>query len=401
MSNSIRLSSRVERVQPSPTLALNTRAKALQAEGRDLVAFGAGEPDFPAPAHIVEATARALENGATRYTPSAGIPELREAIAAQMKTKLGLEYDVEETIVGTGAKMVLYEAFQALLDEGDEVLVPAPFWVSYPDMIALAGGRSVIVPTSAEDGFVPTAESIRKAITPRTKAIVINSPSNPTGAVWPRQALESIAKVLEGTDIVVISDDIYDRILFDGRKFTNIAQISPEMKARTLVVNGVSKSYAMTGFRIGWAAGPRTLVAAMNKVQDQSTSGPTSVSQWGALAAITGPQQPVEEMVAAFSKRRDVIVELLNAIPGVECATPGGAFYAFPSIKPHLGKSYQGRKLNSDSAVSEVLLEHFGLAVVPGAPFGAPGFLRLSYATSLDEIRRGVERLARGLKALV
>lgn len=400
MSNPIRLSSRAGRVQPSPTLALNTRAKALQAEGRDLVAFGAGEPDFPTPAHIVEATAKALAEGATRYTPSAGIPQLRAAIAARMKANLGLEYQLSEIIVGTGAKMVLYEAFQALLDEGDEVIIPAPFWVSYPDMVALAGGKSVIVHATAADGFVPSAESIRAAITPRTKAIVINSPSNPTGAVWPRQALEAIAEVLKGTDIVVISDDIYDRIVFDGRAFTNIAQLGADLKARTLVVNGVSKSYAMTGFRIGWAAGPKSLIGAMNKVQDQSTSGPMSAAQWGALAALTGPQTPVDEMVEAFSKRRDVIVELLNAIPGVECATPGGAFYAFPSIAAHLGKSYQGKKLETDSDLSEVLLEHFGLAVVPGEPFGAPGFLRLSYATSLDEIRRGVERLAKGLAAL-
>lgn len=400
MSRSIRLSSRSGRVQPSPTLALNARAKALQAEGKDLVAFGAGEPDFPTPAHIVEATVQALKDGQTRYTPSAGIPKLRAAIADQMKRGLGLEYKPEQVIVGTGAKMVLYELFQALLDEGDEVIVPAPYWVSYPDMVALAGGKSVIVQTSAADGFVPDPEKIRAAITPRTRAIVINSPSNPTGAVWPREALEAIARVLEGTDIVVISDDIYDRIIFDGRAFSNIAQLGAEWQERTVVVNGVSKAYAMTGFRIGWAAGPRALIGAMNKVQDQSTSGPTTCAQFGALAALTGPQEPVEQMRQAFSARRDVIVAGLNAIPGVECPNPGGAFYAFPSIASHLGKSYNGRVLDTDAAISEVLLEDFGLAVVPGEPFGAPGFLRLSYATSLDEIRKGVERLGKGLAAL-
>lgn len=394
------LSARARRIGASPTLALNARAKALQSAGVDVVSFGVGEPDFPTPAHIVEASVRALREGQTRYTPSAGIPALRAAIGDEMRGRLGIAYSPDEIIVTTGAKMALYEAFQALVEEGDEVIVPAPYWVSYPDMVALAGGRSVVVPSERADGFIPSIERIRRAVTPRTKAIVVNSPSNPTGAVWSRKALEELASLLAGTDIVVISDDIYDRILFDGTSFTNMAQLGPDWQARTLVVNGVSKAYSMTGFRIGWAAGPRWLIAGMGKVQDQSTSGPTSMAQHGALAALTGPQTAVEEMVRTFAERRDVIVGALNAIEGVECARPGGAFYAFPSIAPCLGRSFQGRRIETDVMLAETLLENFGLAVVPGTPFGASGFLRLSYATSTNEIRRGVERLAEGLSAL-
>lgn len=386
-----RLSQRALDVQPSATLAMNARAKALVSAGRDLVLFGAGEPDFPTPPHIIEATARALHEGRTRYTPTSGIPELRSAVATRLDRTLGLAYRPEDVIVTPGAKMALYELFQVLCAPGDEVVIFAPYWVSYPDMVRLAGGTPVIVPTRAEDDFLPDPARLAAALTPRTKLVILNSPGNPTGAVYPRETLEALTRVLEPTNAMIVSDDIYDRIRFDGRPLVNVAQF-PGWQDRTIIVNGVSKTWAMTGFRIGWAVGPSSVIAAMGRVQDQATSNATTFAQYAALAALQGPEESLGAMVDAFRERRDVMVSALRAIPGVTCPMPGGAFYALPSIAGVLGKKLGDRRITTDLELCEALLDH-GLALVPGTPFGAPGHVRLSYATSMEEIRKGLERL--------
>ena len=400
-AGALRLSERASLARPSVIFGINSRAKALAATGRDIVLLGAGEPDFPTPRHILEATSDAMMHGMTRYTASNGITELRGAVAAAMRRDLQLAYTPEQVIVTTGAKMALYELFQAVCDPGDEVILLGPYWTSYAEIVVLAGARPVIVPTRADDDFLPDPDLVRRAITGRTRVLLLNSPGNPTGAVYDRQTLEALARVVEDTDALVVSDDIYEKILFDGRTFSNIAQLSPEWQARTVVVNGVSKAYSMTGFRIGWAAGPRDVIAAMGRVQDQSTSGPTAFAQAGALAALMGPQACVSEMAAAFAERRDVIVDALNAIPGVRCPSPAGAFYAFPSIAPYLGRRWEGVTIDSSTKLAELLLDRVGVALVPGEPFGAPEHLRLSFATSVEEIKRGVERMRSGFAAIV
>ncbi len=395
-----RLASRAAKAQASLILAINARAKALAAAGRDVVLFGAGEPDFPTPPHIRRATADAMERGLTRYTATNGLAELRAAIAERLRLDLALAYAPEDVLVTAGAKMALYELFQATCEPGDEVVILSPHWVSYPEMVSLAGATPVFVPTLAEEGFRPDPERVRRALSPRTRAILLNSPGNPTGAVYDRQTLEALARVLEETDALVVSDDIYARILFDGRVFGNLAQLSPEWQARTVVIGGVSKAYAMTGFRIGWAAGPRGIVRAMGRLQDQSTSSPTAFAQAGALAALQGPQDVVTAMVSEFEQRRDAIVSGLNAIPGVRCGRPDGAFYAFPSVKELLGRRFDDRPMATPAALCEMLLDKLGVALVPGEPFGAPEHLRLSFATSMSEIARGLERLRAGLGGL-
>lgn len=396
----LRIAARAQQVNPSAILSLNARVRAMVASGRDVVLFGAGEPDFPTPEHVRKATAAALEAGDTRYTASAGKAELREAICAAVRRDLGLGYAADEVVVTTGAKMALYELFQATCGPGDEVVLFGPYWASYPEMIGLAGARAVVVPTRTEDGFLPDPERLARALTPRTRCILLNSPGNPTGAVYDRGLLERLARVLERTSALVVSDDIYEKILFDGRRFSNLAQLSPGWRARTVIVNGVSKAYAMTGFRIGWAAGPKPVIAAMGRVQDQSTSGPAAFAQAGALAALTGPQAFLGPMAAEFQRRRDLVVAGLRAIPGVPCASPGGAFYALPSVAALLGRSFEGRPVRTSSSLCELLLERFAVACVPGEPFGAPGHIRLSFATSEAEIRRGLGRIAEGLAAL-
>jgi aspartate aminotransferase len=364
------------------------------------VLFGAGEPDFPTPPHIRQGTADALERGYTRYTASNGIAELREAIAAKCQRDFGLTYAADEVIVTTGAKMALFEIFQAVCDPGDEVILFQPYWTSYAEIVGLSGAKAVFVPTREEDGFVPDPEVLRRALTPRTRVVLLNSPGNPTGAVLPRAVLERIAAVLEPTGALVVSDDIYEKIVFDGQRFSNIAQLSPEWKARTVVINGVSKAYSMTGFRIGWATGPKSVIAAMGRIQDQSTSGPAAFAQMGALAALTGPQEFVTTMRAEFEQRRNVIVDGLRNIPNVTCASPGGAFYVMPSIGRYLGRRFEGKTIDTSMALAELLLERFGVAVVPGEAFGAPEHLRLSFATSTAEIRKGLDRLRDGLGSL-
>ncbi len=398
----MRIASRLVDIKPSITLAVTARAKRLRAEGVDVIGFGAGEPDFDTPAHIKDAAKRALDAGQTKYTEVAGTLALRRAIAREMEQAHGLHFAPEQVIVSCGAKHSLYNVFHALLEDGDEVIVPAPYWVSYPDIVKLAGGRPVIVETSAESGFCLTGEALHRAITPHTRALVLNSPSNPSGGAYDRAALDELRAVLEDhPEIVVIADDIYRRLVYGGFEFHELATLSKAMAERTVIVDGVSKTYAMTGWRIGYALGPRALVAAMSTLQGQSTSNPTSIAQAAALAALEGPQEPVEEMRREFDRRRQAIVQRLRAIPGVRCFEPRGAFYAFPDVSEYVGRRTKaGAVIDDDVALCDYLLDVARIAVVPGSGFGAPGFVRLSYATSMANIVRGVERMAEGLAAL-
>lgn len=390
----MQLARRLKSVKPSPTLSLNAKAKAMAAKGLDVVGFAAGEPDFDTPAHIKDAVKLALDQGFTKYTPTGGIPELKSAIVDKLKKENKLDYTAEQVLVSVGAKHSLFNVFQALLSPGDEVVIFAPYWVSYPDMVRLADGEPVIVETDAADGWAPDPRAIRKALTPKTRAIVINSPSNPTGGVYSRKALEGIADAVRGHDCLIISDDIYERLLYIEGGFLNIANVAPDLAARVVVVNGFSKASAMTGLRLGYAAGPKELIVGMQMVQDQSTSNPTSIIQKGGIAALTGPQEPINEMVAQYRIRRDLMVAGLNKIPGVKCAVPQGAFYCFPNIGELIGKSYKGATVKGSMHLSQLLLEEFLLAAVPGEPFGAEGFIRFSFATSPAVIEKGLARFA-------
>lgn len=388
----MQLAQRIKSIKPSPTLALNARAKALAAQGVDVAGFVAGEPDFDTPEFIKQAAIDSLKAGFTKYTPTAGIPELREAICAKLQRDNQLTYAPDQVLVSVGAKHSLYNIFQALLNEGDEVIVLAPYWVSYPDMVLLAGGRPVFVETREENGFAPDPEAIRRALTPRTRAIVLNSPSNPSGAVFSRAALEGIASAVRGHDCLIISDDIYEKLLYEGQ-FLNIANVAPDLFPRLVVVNGMSKAYSMTGWRLGYAAGPKPLIAGMQMIQDQSTSNPTSMVQKGAVAALKGPTEFIGKMVEEFRARREIIVAGLNALDGVRCRTPEGAFYVFPNVQELLKRSYKGSPVGTSSRLSEILLDDFRVAVMPGAPFGAEGYLRLSFATSREVIQKGLARM--------
>lgn len=396
----MRLSKRVTSIKPSATLAITNKAREMRAQGIDVVSFGAGEPDFDTPENIKKAAIAAIEKGHTKYTAVDGIPELKDAIIAKLKRDHGLEYSRSQIIVSVGGKQAFYNLAQAFFDPGDEVIVPAPYWVSYPDMIALAEATPVILPCHESNGFKMTAHQLEKHITPKTKAVVINSPSNPTGAVYTREELETIAQVLVKHKIYAITDDIYEKILFDGQKFFTIAQAGEEMRKLTLLLNGVSKAYAMTGWRIGYTAGPSEIVSAMAKIQGQSTSNPASVSQWAAVEALNGPQEPLEAMRREFEKRRDYIVDRFNAIPGIHCYKPGGAFYVFPNVEKLYGTSYGGKKINNSRDFAAYLLEEARVAVVPGIEFGAAENIRLSYATSMAQIKEGLDRIEAAVKKL-
>jgi len=397
----LKISRRANAIQPSATLAITAKAKALAARGVDVVSLGAGEPDFDTPPHVKKAGIEAIEKGFTRYTATPGTPELRKAISAKLERENGLRYDETEIIATVGAKHALYNAFQALLDEGDEVLIPAPYWVSYPDMVLLAGGKPVIVPTRAEDGFVPDPKAIRERLTPRTAAIVLNSPSNPTGAVWSADALRGIADAIADHPCAILSDDIYEHLIYTGQPFANILQLRPELRERTIVVNGLSKSFSMTGWRLGWAAGPRPVIAAMQKIQDQSTSNPSSITQKAAIAALEGGNAFVDEMRVQFDARRRFVMERLGKIPGLQCATISGAFYAFVDASELCARRYQGKAIEGSSArLAEILLDDFQVAVIPGAPFGAEGFIRLSFATSMEQLEKGLDRIEACARAL-
>jgi aspartate aminotransferase len=398
----LKLASHLDQIKPSITLAVTAKAAKLKAAGIDVISFGAGEPDFDTPAHIKAAVHAALDKpGIGKYTDVTGILPLRKAIAAELGRVHHVAIEPDQILVSTGAKHSLYNLFTALLDPGDEVLIPAPYWVSYPDMVMLAGGRPVILETRADNNFTVTPEQVREACSGRTRAIVLNNPSNPTGAVYTQKQIEALAAVVVEKDLLVVSDDIYRQLVYGDATYCSIAAVGPEVARRTILIDGASKTYAMTGWRIGYTAGPVPLIKAMTKVQGQSTSNPSHISQIAALAALTGPQECVAEMRQAFDERRIAMVKLLRAIPGVACREPKGAFYAFPDVSAYVGKKTpEGAILDDDVQLCDWLVEVGKVAVVPGSGFGAPGFVRLSYACSMQDIEVGVGRLGKALTTL-
>ncbi|MFC3628150.1 pyridoxal phosphate-dependent aminotransferase [Paracoccus angustae] len=391
------LSDRLSRIKPSPTIAMTTRAAGLRAQGRDIIGLSAGEPDFDTPPHIRDAAKAAIDAGHTRYTAVDGTPSLKRAICDKFARENGLDYAPSQITVGTGGKQILFNALLATLDEGDEVIIPAPYWVSYPDMVLLAGGTPVVVECGLDQGFRLTPEALEAAITPRTKWLILNSPSNPSGAGYDRDAMQALTDVLlRHPQVWCLADDIYEHLVFDGFAFVTPAQVEPRLKDRTLTMNGVSKAYAMTGWRIGYGAAPESLIKAMAKLQSQSTSNPCSISQYAAEAALTGPQDYVTESRAVFQRRRDLVVSGLNACPGIECPVPQGAFYVYPSIRGLIGKtSAGGIAISDDEAFANALLEETGVAVVFGAAFGLSPHFRISYATSDRQLTEAVSRIRR------
>ena len=396
----MQVASRIRQIPPSATLALNAKANQLKAQGVDIVNFGVGEPDFDTPANIREAAIRAINEGFTRYTPVGGIPDLKEAIIDKFQGDYGLTYKPGEILVSCGGKHGLYNLFQIMFEPGDEVIIPAPFWVSYVPMAMLAEAVPVVVPTQEANGFKLTAAELKARLTPRTKALVLNSPSNPTGGVYTKKELEALGQVVLEHGLFVISDDIYDKILFDGAKFVNIAMLAPELKARTFILNGVSKTYAMTGWRIGYLAGPAAGIAAATNLQSQSTSNATSISQKAAVEALRGPQDTVAAMVAEFAWRRDDILKRTLDIPGVTCTKPGGAFYLFPNFSAYYGRLKPAPGQSHSQALADYLLTEARLAAVPGNEFGEDNCLRFSYATSRERIATGLSRIKEALQKL-
>lgn len=388
----MKLAARVSQVTPSLTLAIAAKAKALKAEGIDVCSFSAGEPDFDTPAHIKAAAAKALDEGKTKYGPAAGEPKLREAIARKLKTDNGLDYKAENVIVTNGGKHSLYNLVVALIDPGDEVIIPAPYWLSYPEMVTLVGGVSKIVPTDASTGYKITPEQLRQAITPKTKLFILNSPSNPTGMVYTPAEIEALAEVIVDADIFVVSDEIYEKILYDGAEHLSIGSLGKEIFDRTLISNGFAKAYSMTGWRIGYLAGPVEIIKAASSIQGHSTSNVCTFAQYGAIAALEGSQDCVEEMRQAFAKRRQVMLDKINAIPGLSCPKPDGAFYLFPDISKTGLKSLE---------FCDALLEEHQVAVIPGIAFGADDNIRLSYATDLATIEKGLDRLDKFVRSRI
>ena len=394
------LSSRAKSLKPSPTLAINAKAKSMQAQGIHVISFGAGEPDFDTPQNIKQAAKRAIDDGFTKYTPVGGTDDLKDAIIKKFQRDNGLTYKRSEIIVSCGGKHSFYNLAQAIFDQGDEVIVPAPYWVSYPPMVALANGTPVIVETTEKNEFKITPDELKKAVTPKTKALIINSPSNPTGSAYTKKELEKVAEIAISKNFFVISDEIYEKIVYDGFQSVSIASLNDEIKKRTIVVHGVAKTYAMTGWRIGYTAGSEEIIAAMSNIQSQSTSNPTSIAQKASVEALIGPQNEVEKMVAAFGQRRNYIVDRLNKIPGVSCYKPAGSFYVFPNFSSYYGKSFQGKKIENSTHLADFFLEVAKVAVVPGVEFGADPFERLSYATSMEDIKEGLNRIEEALKKL-
>ena len=393
------LSKRAASLKPSPTLAISAKEKALKAQGIDIAGFGAGEPDFNTPDHIKEAAIKAINDNFTRYTPVAGIDPLKDAVIDKFNRDNGLSYKREEVIISCGGKHSLYNLFQVLFQEGDEVIVPAPFWVSYPPMIELAGAKPVIVETNEEDDYQITAQLLKKYLTPKTKAIILNYPSNPVGSVFYRENLEAIGKLAVEHDFFLISDEIYEKLVYDY-EHVSIASLDASFKERTIICHGVAKTYAMTGWSIGYTAGPAAIIKAMGNIQSQSTSNPTSISQMAAVAALNGDQSCIGIMVAEFKKRKEFLVKGLRDIPGVTCYDPRGAFYVFPNFNCVIGKQHNGRVIENSTIWTEVLLDDFHTAVVPGVEFGKEGYLRLSFATSMDVIQKGLDRITKAAASL-
>jgi len=384
------ISDSLKRIKPSPTIAVTQKARELRAAGKDVIGLGAGEPDFDTPDNIKNAAIKAIKKGETKYTAVDGTPVLKEAIIRKFRRENKLNYSANQITVGTGGKQVLYNAFMATLNKGDEVIIPAPFWVSYPDMVLLAGGKPKIVKCTEQESFKLTAKKLKKAISKKTKWVILNSPSNPTGAGYSKKEIQDLARVLiKNKNVFILSDDIYEHVRYDNFNFFTIAQVS-KLKERTLTMNGVSKSYAMTGWRIGYAAGPKDIIKAIGKIQSQSTSNPSSVSQAAAVEALNGPQDFIQERSDAFKKRRNFVVESLNSIKGISCLTPNGAFYVFPSCKGLLNKK---TKLKTDTDFVKKLLEKANVAVVQGSAFGLDGYFRISYATSMDNLEKAMLRI--------
>ena len=396
----MKLAARAGRILPSPTLSITATAKAMKAQGLDVIDFASGEPDFDTPEPVKAAAEAAIRAGFTKYTASSGIEELKSAIVDKFQTEQGLRYEKSQVLVSCGAKHTLYNLAQALFDAGDEILIPSPFWVSYRDQVLLNDATPVLVETSESSGYAVTRALLEEHLTPRSKAIIVNSPSNPTGATYDRATLEDIADIALRHDLVIISDEIYEKILYDGAQHISIATLSPEIAARTVVVNGVSKAYAMTGWRIGYAAGPKPLITAMADIQSQSTSNPTSISQKAAVAALRGGDAFPRQMVVEFDRRRRLMVERLNKMPGVSCRMPAGAFYAFPNVAGLFQRRHGQTPIDTPAALAAYLLKEAQIAVVPGEPFGSASHIRLSYATGIEAIARGMDRMEAALKKL-
>ena len=392
------VSNSLKRIKPSPTMAVTSKAREMRAAGKDIIGLGAGEPDFDTPDNIKEAAIEAIRKGDTKYTAVDGTPALKKAIKNKFSRENGLSYELDQITVGTGGKQVLYNTFMATVNKGDEVIIPAPYWVSYPDIILLAGGKPKIVKCEEKDNFKLTPKKLEKAISKKTKWIILNSPSNPTGSAYTKKEIEELSKVLiKNKKIYILSDDIYEHITYDNFKFFTIAQIK-DLKDRTLTMNGVSKSYSMTGWRIGYAAGPKEIIKAIAKIQSQSTSNPTSISQAAAVEALNGTQDFIEDRANSFKERRDFVVNSLNNINGISCLKPEGAFYVFPNCKKLLGKK---TKLKTDKDFVQKLLEKSEVAVVQGSAFGLDGYFRISYATSMENLKKAMERIRSFCNSLI
>ena len=385
------LSSKVRQLEASPTLAISTEAKKLKEQGKEVISLGAGEPDFNTPQHINQAAIEAINNGFTGYTETIGTTKLRTAVTEDL-AKRGLDYDNNQIIVTSGAKYALFSALQSIIAAGDEVILPAPYWVSYPEQIKFAGGKVVSVETKEENRFKMTAQEFAAAVTEDTKAVIINSPSNPTGAVYSKEELEKIAEVAVDNDILIISDEIYQKITYD-QEAVSIAALGSEVKKRTIVIDGVSKAYAMTGWRIGYAAGPKDIITAMGCLQSHSTSNPNSIAQKASTAALNGSQESTKEMVKAFNRRRDLLVELMNSIAGIETIKPSGAFYLFVNVKELITSEINGKKIRDDQELANALLHQAGVATIPGSFFGKSGYLRISYAIGEEDLKQAAEKI--------
>jgi aspartate aminotransferase len=392
------ISKRVQSIKLSPTLAIDAKTKALKQQGVDVINFGVGEPDFDTPGNIKKSAINAINIGFTKYCPVAGTSEIKTAIINKLRKDNDLNYVPEEIIVSNGAKHSLYNLFQSIIDDGDEVIVPAPYWTSYIDMIILAGGKPIIAQTCDKSNFKITSKILEGVLTHKTKAIIINSPSNPTGVIYSFEELKVIVQICVKNKLIIISDDIYEKLVYDNFKFTTVASVSHKVKENVVLINGVSKAYAMTGWRIGYAVGPKNIISAMSKIQSQSTSNASSISIKAAVEALNGTQEHVEFMRKEFERRRNYIVERINAIEDINCRRPEGAFYVFPNITRLLGKTFNGKTINTDIAFADYLLDFAKITVVPGSIFGMPGHLRFSYATSIENIKIGIDRMELALR---
>lgn len=398
----MKISQKAKGISPSPTLAVDTKAKQMKKEGHDVIGFGAGEPDFDTPDYIKSAAVSSINQGFTKYTPVGGILELKDAISNYLKESTGISYKQNQIIVSNGAKQCLFNALYCLIDPGDKVLIPSPYWVSYPELVKLCGGEPVFVNTKEEDDFKLKAEDLEHLIDDKTRVLIINSPNNPTGSVYSKEDLKEIAKIAMEKDIFVLSDEIYEKLIYDGENHSSIVTVDEAMKDRTLVINGMSKTFAMTGWRIGFAAGPDKLVKAMTDLQSHSTANPNSIAQKASLEALANPvkQDTVSMMVKEFSSRRTYMVDRINKIPNLSCRLPKGAFYVMMNITGTFGKQLDGRKITDSSSFAEILLEKYKVAVVPGVAFGTEDYVRLSYATSMEDIKKGLDRIQEYVGAL-